>query len=111
SIVATNANSAVKKEGNSATTNTAFTFAVTRIGLPVAGSVQFSVAGSGDNAADAADFAGGILPVGGLLNFTAAQTTQTVTVNVRGDTSVEADELFTVTLANPTGATLANASA
>ncbi len=111
SIMATNATSAVKKEGNSATTNTAFTFAVTRIGLPVAGSVLFSVAGSGDNPADAADFAGGTLPAGGTLNFTASQTTQTVTVNVRGDTSVEADELFTVTLANPTNATLANAAA
>ena len=103
---------AVKAEGNSPTTNTAFTFTVTRIGLPVAGSVQFSVAGSGDNPADAADFANGVLPVGGTLNFTATQTSQTITVNVLGDTAVESNDGFAVMLANPTGViTLANAVA
>ena len=108
SIVAT---AAVKAEGNSPTTNTAFTFTVTRIGVSVAGSVQFAVAGSGDNPADASDFANAMFPAG-TLNFAAAQTSQTVTINVRGDTAVEANEGFAVTLANSTGVmTLANSTA
>lgn len=112
-ITPVNATSANKAEGNSTSnppSNTAFTFTVTRIGVAVAGSVQFAVAGSGDNPADAADFANGVLPTG-TVNFTAAQTSQTVTINVRADTAVELNEGFTVTLANPTNATLATSEA
>ncbi|MHB8900330.1 MAG: Calx-beta domain-containing protein, partial [Thermoguttaceae bacterium] len=62
------------------------------------------------NPAAAADFAGGTLP-SGSLTFNAAETSKVVTVNVNGDTAVEPDEAFTVTLSGPVGATITTASA
>jgi hypothetical protein len=50
--------------------------------------------------ANAADFVGGVLP-SGTLTITAGQTSQTLTVNVQGDTLGEPDEAFYVQLANP----------
>jgi chitinase len=47
----------------------------------------------------------------GTLTFAAGVTTQTIAVKVAGDTTVEPDETFTVTLTNPTGATLSRATA
>lgn len=47
----------------------------------------------------------------GLVTFAAGETSKTVTVEVLGDTAYEGDELFTVTLANPAGATLGTAGA
>jgi hypothetical protein len=58
----------------------------------------------------AADFVGGMLP-SGTVSFAAGETGKTVTVNVAGDTAMEADEGFTVTLSAPTGAALTGASA
>ena len=98
SIAAQSATSANKNEGN--TGNTAFTFVVTRIGAAIAGSVQFAVLGNGDHPADAADFANGILPTG-TLNFTAGQTSQTVTINIKADKTIETNETFTIRLLNP----------
>ena len=54
----------------------------------------------GSNFADAADFAGGVLPTG-TITFNPGVTTQTITALVQGDVAVEADEGFTVTLSNP----------
>ena len=71
---------------------------------------SWAVTGSGTNAASASDFTGGILP-SGTVSFAAGETSKTVTVNVAGDTTVEPDEGFTVTLSSPTGATLGTASA
>lgn len=105
SISATSAN---KNEGNAG--DTPFTFTVTRSGN-VSGSttVHFDVAGSGANPANAADF-GGVLPGGGVT-FNATETAKTITVDVKGDTSLEAHENFTVTLSGATGgATIATAS-
>jgi len=101
------ATSAVKAEGNSGATP--FTFTVTRIGYTgVAQSANWAVSSS---TANTADFTGGVLP-SGTVNFAAGQTSQIVTVNVAGDTTVESDENFAVTLTNPTGgATLGTASA
>ncbi|HLQ44240.1 MAG TPA: Calx-beta domain-containing protein, partial [Planctomycetaceae bacterium] len=102
------ATSATKSEGNSG--NTAFTFTITRTGSTSgSASVNFAVAGSGSSAADDADF-GGLLP-GGTINFAAGETSKTVTVNVTGDTTIEPDEGFTVTLSNPTGANLETSAA
>ena len=99
---------AVRLEGDAGTT--AFTFTVTRGGdTGQAASVGYSVGGG---TVDGADFAGGALP-GGTLSFAAGETSKTLTVLVQGDAAVEADEGFTVTLANPsanasiTGATAA----
>lgn len=47
----------------------------------------------------------------GTLTFSPGVTSQTVTVKVSGDTTVESDETFTVTLSKSVGATLGRASA
>jgi hypothetical protein len=99
SIAAANANQAEGDDGN-----TEFTFTVNRggsidIATSVDFAVEFAVGGSGAFAADADDF-GGTFPVG-TLNFAAGQVSQTLTVAVTGDTDIEEDESFVVTLSNP----------
>jgi Ca2+-binding RTX toxin-like protein len=95
-IAATNA---VQMEGSSG--NKAFTFTVTRGGgTGIANNVNWAVTGSGASAADKTDF-GGSLPQG-TLYFYAGETSKVVTVNVRGDISLEANEDFAITLSNPT---------
>ncbi|WP_438811106.1 Ig-like domain-containing protein [Rhodopirellula halodulae] len=95
SIVSTSAN---KQEGNTGVT--AYTFTVTRSGDTLGtASVDYSVSGSGANSANASDF-GGSFPTG-VVNFTDGQSSQVVTINVSGDSIVETDEVFTVTLSNP----------
>ncbi|MEK0085509.1 Calx-beta domain-containing protein [Benzoatithermus flavus] len=80
--------------------STPFTFQVTRTGdLTSAVTVRYAVTGSG---ASAADFAGGVFPTG-TLSFAAGETTKTITVNVAGDTVLEGDEGFRITLSSPTG--------
>jgi len=104
-IAATNAN---QSEGNSG--NTAFTFTVTRSGDTTgASSVNYEITGSGTNVANATDF-GGTLP-SGTVSFAANETSKVITVNVSGDTTVESDETFTVTLSSPSGATISTATA
>ena len=100
---------ATQPEGNSGVR--AFTFTVTRSGwMNGTTSVDWSVIGSGSNAADASDF-GGSLP-SGSVTFAAGETSRAVTVNVSGDSAVELDETFAVTLSNPSGgATLTTAIA
>ena len=93
-------------EGNSG--GTWFTFDVTRTGETGATSSAFwSVSGG---TANGADFVGGVLP-SGTVSFAAGETTHTVMVQVAGDTGVEPNETFTVTLSAPVGATIATASA
>jgi hypothetical protein len=110
STVSIVAASAVKAEGDSATTSFTFTVSLNQAG--VAGqTVAWAVTGSGATAADAADFAGGVLP-SGVVTFAVGETTKTLTVGVAGDVFVEAAEDFTVTLSSPTsGLTLGTASA
>ncbi|WP_309087893.1 Calx-beta domain-containing protein [Phenylobacterium sp.] len=96
-------------EGNSG--SSAFEFTVTRSGSTAGSStVQWSLAGSGANPATAADFAGGTLP-SGSLSFAAGETSKTIVVNVAGDTAVEPNEGFTLTLSNASGATIGTATA
>ena len=47
----------------------------------------------------------------GTLTFNAGETSKTVSVTINGDTVVEPDETFTVTLSSPTNATIATGSA
>ncbi|MGF1581638.1 MAG: Calx-beta domain-containing protein, partial [Gemmataceae bacterium] len=97
-----------KAEGDTGTTD--FTFTVIRTGDTTGtSSVAYAVTGSGTNAADATDF-GGTLPTG-TVNFAANETSQTITIEVSGDTDAEPDEGFTVTLSNPVGATIDVATA
>ena len=100
------ATSASKAEGNSG--STPFTFTVTRAGTTTAAStVNWAVSGG---TATAADFTGGVLP-GGSISFAVGETSKTITVNVAGDTAVEANETFNVVLSGAAGATLTTASA
>ena len=102
--------SAAKAGGSSG--STPFTFTVTRVGFAgAAASANWAVTGTGANAADTADFAGGALP-SGTVAFAAGETSKIVNVNVAGDTAVEADETFAVTLSAPSGgATIGTAAA
>ncbi|MGB3421512.1 MAG: Ig-like domain-containing protein, partial [Dolichospermum sp.] len=90
---------AVQTEGNSG--NKAFTFTVTRLGATTGtNTVNWVVSGRGTNPANATDF-GGTFP-SGTVTFAANQTSKVITVNVRGDSTIEPDENFIVTLSNPT---------
>lgn len=92
---------AIKSEGSAGVT--AFTYTITRTGLTTgATTVNYTVAGSGLNAANAADFGGGVFP-SGVVTFAPGQTTQSLTINVSGDASVEFDEGFIVTLGGASG--------
>ncbi|MFM5960024.1 MAG: Calx-beta domain-containing protein, partial [Dolichospermum sp.] len=106
-IAATNAN---QTEGNSG--SKAFTFTVTRaVNTTGPNNVNWAVTGSGTSAANATDFVGGVLPSGTVI-FAAGETSKVITVDVQGDTTVEPNEDFTVTLSNPTnGATITTATA
>ena len=98
SIAATSAN---KREGQSG--STAFTFTVTRSGdLSGTASAQWAVTGP---AVNAADFTGGVLPTG-TVSFAAGESSKVVSINVAGDTVVEANEAFWVQLSQPGAGTL-----
>jgi Ca2+-binding RTX toxin-like protein len=104
SIAATSAN---LLEGQSGAT--AYTFTVTRSGdTSVAHSANWAVSGA---AVNATDFVGGVLP-SGIVSFAVGETSKLITVNVAGDTTIESNEPFTVTLSAPSaGATLGTATA
>ncbi len=91
-------------EGNSGTTPATFT--VTRSGV-ISGpaSVFWSTALGTANGID-------IVGVGTTkLEFEPNQPTRTVTVQVKGDTSDESNEMFTVVLQNPVGASISDSAA
>jgi ELWxxDGT repeat protein len=106
-IAATSAN---QTEGNSG--SKAFTFTVTRADNTTgSNNVNWAVTGSGSNPANATDFVGGVLP-SGSVSFATGETSKVITVDVQGDTTVELNENFTVTLSNATnGATITTATA
>ncbi|WP_322874219.1 MULTISPECIES: ELWxxDGT repeat protein [Microcystis] len=106
-IAATSAN---QTEGNSG--SKAFTFTVTRaVNTTGSNNVNWAVTGSGSNPANATDFAGGLLP-SGVVSFAPGESSKVITVDVQGDTTVELNENFTVTLSNATnGATITTATA
>ncbi|WP_439610862.1 Calx-beta domain-containing protein [Reyranella sp.] len=98
SIAATSAN---KVEGQSG--SSAFTFTVTRTGdLSGAASAQWAVAGA---AVNAADFTGGELPTG-TVSFAAGEGSKVISIDVAGDTAVESNEAFSVTLSNASAGTV-----
>jgi hypothetical protein len=74
-----------------------------------AASVDYRVTSSASaNSTDALDF-GGAFP-SGTLNFDANQTSNVITVWVNGDTDLEPDEIFQLTLSNPQGGILGASS-
>ncbi|SLN12085.1 Endonuclease/Exonuclease/phosphatase family protein [Roseivivax jejudonensis] len=99
------AEDADKAEGDAGTTP--FTFTVTRpIDTDSAATVDYAVTSA---EADAADF-GGALP-SGTVSFAANKTSRTLTVDVSGDTDMEDDEAFTVSLSNPSRGSISVADA
>ncbi len=102
------ASDADRSEGSFGTT--AFTFAIARAGDATGISSATWRVGLGENpSANGADFAGTGLP-SGIVRFKAGESVQTITVKVQGDLDGEAHERFSVTLSDPTGATLARAA-
>jgi len=98
---AVRANAASVTEGDSGIT--LYQFTVTRSGnIDGTNQIDWSVAGSGADPADNADFAGLLLP-SGVLTFAPGETVKTISVELAGDPAVEPDETFTVTIANATG--------
>jgi Ca2+-binding RTX toxin-like protein len=99
--------SANKPEGSGAAgATTPFTFTVTRSGAAgapqtVAWSVA-GVAGTGTQPADAADFAGGVLP-SGVVTFAPGEASRVISVPVVADGLGESNDRFTVTLGAPSG--------
>jgi hypothetical protein len=104
------AKDASQTEGNQG--SKAFTFTVNRTGnLEGSYTLQWSIVGDGSNAAAANDFVGNIFPTGSL-SFAAGETTKIITVNVNGDSIVEADEDFSIVLNNVNnGGTITTAKA
>ncbi|MGD1879800.1 MAG: Calx-beta domain-containing protein, partial [Kiloniellaceae bacterium] len=102
---------AVKSEGDDG--STLFTFLVSRPGVVIGdASVDYTVTGSGSNPADAADFVGGILPSGTVTIQGEGASGATIIIEVAGDSAIEGDENFTVTLSNPSsGAAIVTAAA
>ncbi len=89
-------------EGNSG--NSDFVFTVT-LDNPLGGAVSVDYATADDTAVAPGDYAA----ASGTLNFAGSTTTQTITVQVAGDTAVEPDERFFVNLSNASGAAIADA--
>lgn len=96
--------SATKPEGNAG--NTSFTFRITSsFATTAALAVNWTISGD----VNGADFPGGVLP-SGPTTLPAGQTTADVVIQVLGDTTVELDESFTVTLGVGTGYTVGSPS-
>jgi CSLREA domain-containing protein len=87
-------------EGNSGTTP--FTFTVT-LSAASASTVTVAFATADGSAVAGSDYAA----TSGTLTFAPGVTSQTITVNVNGDTTVEPNETFVVNLSAPVNATLA----
>lgn len=101
--------SAPVAEGNSG--NTAVTFTVARSGdTSGVASASWSVAGSGSTPATGGDFTGGTFP-SGTVSFAAGEASKAIVVNIAGDTTIEPDEGFTLTLSAAQNASLDTGSA
>lgn len=82
-------------------TSSGHVFRVVRSGGLYATTIDYGIAGAGSTAADAADFAGGVLP-SGTVTFVAGQATSApFTIQVAGDSLLEGNESFAVTLQAP----------
>lgn len=95
--VSITADAVSQAEGNAGFTQ--FTFTVMRglqSGLTDKTTVDYAVAANGVNAADF----GGTLP-SGTVTFSMGEIVKTITIQVASDNIVEANEMFTVTLSNP----------
>lgn len=79
-------------------TNTNFVFIVTRSGnISNPLTLNYTVSGYGDNPASANDFEGSVFPSGSVY-FAGGQTTTSFPIIVKGDSEIEEDEEFVVTI-------------
>ena len=92
-------NNVSQLEGNSGTT--IFTFTVT-LSYAISQTVTVGYTTSDGTATAPSDYTA----TSGTLTFAPGTLTQTIAVAVNGDTTIEADETFTVTLSSPTNASL-----
>jgi hypothetical protein len=92
-------------EGNSGTTNMVFT--VTLSNPPTSGNVTVNYGTANGTATSASDYT----TTTGTLTFAPGTTTQQIMVPITGDTLVEQDETFTVTLTGAINATISGATA
>ena len=93
-------------EGAAGTTPTVFTVSLEKASaLPV--TVDYSTMDGSANGGS--DFTAA--PSGSQITFAPGEITRTITLDVLGDTSVEAHETFSVVLSSPTNATVARATA
>ncbi len=95
-------NNVTKVEGNSGTANAVFTVSLSQSS---AQTVTVRYATADGTATAGSDYT----TTSGTLTFTAGQTTKTVNVPVKGDTTNEADETFSLTLNTPVNATVGSA--
>jgi Domain of unknown function (DUF4394)/Calx-beta domain/Domain of unknown function (DUF4214) len=102
-VPAVTINNVTQAEGNSGTTN--FVFTVT-LSAASGQQVRVDFATQDGTATSPSDYAA----TQGTLTFNPGTTTQTITVPVVGDTTVEPDETFRVVLSNPVNATLGTPS-
>ncbi|MDJ0690378.1 MAG: Calx-beta domain-containing protein [Xenococcaceae cyanobacterium MO_188.B32] len=98
------ATDAIKNEGDAESTQ--FTFTVTRSGdISQETEVAWTVTGSGANPVDSNDFVGSLLP-NGLIQFASNETSKEIVLNISGDTLLENDENFLLSLNNPAANTV-----
>lgn len=91
--------SSSNSEGESG--STPYTFVVTRSASSAgSSSVFYTVTGNSENPASEADFVDNVFP-NGTINFEDGDSSKIITINVSGDSIIEEDENFIVTLSNP----------
>jgi hypothetical protein len=96
--------SSEKDEGNSRFKN--FTFVVSRVGdLSRAASADWSVSGYGVNPAGPDDFLAGAYR-SGVVRFDPGEESRVLSIRISGDTQVENDEQFLVSLSNANGGSI-----
>ena len=92
-------------EGNSGTKTATFTVSLSGA---AAGAVTYDIATSNGTATAGSDYVASSLTG---QSIAAGQTSKTFVVTINGDTTVESDETFNVTVSNVAGATIADGSA
>lgn len=93
-------------EGDSGKTDLAFQLSLSRVS-PIPVTVNYATTDGTARAGAGSDY----LAATGSVTFAPGETSKTVLVQVLGDTTVEPDETFSLTLSNPSGATLGGGSA
>jgi Ca2+-binding RTX toxin-like protein len=93
-------------EGNSGTTVYSFNVTLSAAAATTQ-TVNFVAAGSGVNAANVADFSGAM---SGVVTFLAGETSKIIQISVKGDTTLESNETFTLTLSGQSAGVVLGAS-